>query len=81
MRYPHNEYSHKGRSAVATRKHSLDDHRVLDESATKKKVEEDTIEARRAGRMVALKKVAGIWSDRPDIPADGLQYQRELRSE
>jgi hypothetical protein len=39
-------------------------------------VVEDTIEARRARRMAALKKVAGIWSQRPDIPADGLEYVR-----
>jgi hypothetical protein len=36
---------------------------------------------RRQRRLAALKKVAGIWSSRQDIPADGLEYQRELRSE
>ncbi len=39
------------------------------------------VEARRARRMAALKKVAGIWSLRSDIPADGLEYQRDLRAE
>jgi hypothetical protein len=66
---------------MAILKHSLDDHHVLGAGATDVPVVEDTIEARRARRMVALKKVAGIWSQRPDIPADGLDYQRELRSE
>lgn len=66
---------------MATLKHSLGDHRPLDTNVPDKTVVEETIEARRARRMAALKKVAGIWSDRPDIPADGLQYQRMLRSE
>ena len=66
---------------MATLKHSLGDHHVLDATATVEPVAEDTIEVRRARRMAALKKVAGIWSRRPDIPADGLEYQRELRSE
>jgi hypothetical protein len=39
----------------------------------------DTIEARRARRMAALQKIAGMWVDRADIPADGLEYQRDLR--
>ncbi len=66
---------------MATLKHSLSDHHVLDAVTTAEPVVEDTIEVRRARRMAALKKVAGIWSQRPDIPADGLEYQRELRSE
>ncbi|NVD69285.1 hypothetical protein HUX88_01765 [Duganella sp. BJB1802] len=66
---------------MATLKHSLDDHHVLNPTAPDKPIVEDTIEARRARRMAALKKVAGIWSHRPDIPADGLEYQRQLRSE
>jgi hypothetical protein len=32
-------------------------------------------------RIAALRAVAGIWADRPDLPADGLQYERELRDE
>lgn len=66
---------------MATLKHSLVDHHVLDASKADAPVVEDTIEARRARRMAALKKVAGIWSHREDIPADGLDYQRKLRSE
>lgn len=38
-------------------------------------------EMRRQQRMEALKLIAGIWADREDIPADGLEYQRKLRSE
>ncbi|HEU4375028.1 MAG TPA: hypothetical protein VFS02_16140 [Telluria sp.] len=32
-------------------------------------------------RLASLRRVAGIWADRIDIPADGLQYERELRNE
>jgi hypothetical protein len=32
-------------------------------------------------RIAALHLVAGIWANRTDIPADGLQYERELRDE
>ena len=39
----------------------------------------ESTEAGRARRMAALKKVAGIWAKRKDIPADGLEYERELR--
>lgn len=66
---------------MATLKHSLDDDHRLEISLRDEPVDEDTIEARRARRMAALKKVAGIWSHRADIPADGLDYQRALRSE
>lgn len=66
---------------MATLKHSLGNQQVIDANVPDKTVVEETIEVRRARRMAALKKVAGIWSDRPDIPADGLQYQRTLRSE
>lgn len=41
----------------------------------------DTVEERRARRMAALRNVAGMWADRKDIPADGLEYQREMRAE
>lgn len=66
---------------MATLKHSLGDHQAVDATAVDMPATDDTIEARRAHRMAALKKVAGIWSHRADIPADGLEYQRELRSE
>lgn len=42
---------------------------------------EETIEQGRARRMAALRKIAGIWAEREDIPADGLVYQRALRAE
>jgi hypothetical protein len=35
----------------------------------------------RQQRVAALRRVAGIWADRTDIPADGLKYERELRDE
>lgn len=41
----------------------------------------DTVEGRRARRMMALKAVAGLWKDRADIPADALEYQRAMRAE
>lgn len=66
---------------MATLKHSLSNHQVLDVSMPDKSLDVDTIEARRAHRMAALRKVAGIWSSRPDIPADGLEYQQALRAE
>ncbi len=66
---------------MATLKHSLTDHHALGTTGTDTPVLEDTIENRRARRMAALKKSAGIWSDRTDIPADGLDYQRDLRTE
>jgi hypothetical protein len=65
---------------MATLRHSLDDNHSLN-AAEEAPVVADTIEARRARRLAALKKVAGIWADRADIPADGLLYERELRNE
>ncbi len=41
----------------------------------------DTVEERRERRMAALRKVSGMWANRKDIPADGLEYQREMRAE
>lgn len=38
------------------------------------------VEARKL-RLASLRRIAGIWADRTDIPADGLQYERELRNE
>ncbi|RFP10134.1 MULTISPECIES: hypothetical protein [unclassified Duganella] len=35
----------------------------------------------RKRRVEALRRIAGIWANRTDIPADGLTYQVELRSE
>jgi len=66
---------------MATLKHTRGDHHTLATSLPHEPVVDDTIEARRARRRAALEKIAGIWSTRPDIPADGLEYQRQLRSE
>lgn len=41
----------------------------------------ETVEDRRARRMKALKAAAGLWAERKDIPADGLEYQSALRAE
>ncbi len=41
----------------------------------------DSVEDRRARRMAALRKAAGMWANRKDIPADGLEYQRAMRAE
>lgn len=35
----------------------------------------------RKRRIASLRRVAGIWADRTDIPADGLKYEREMRDE
>jgi hypothetical protein len=67
--------------AMATLRHSLEDNHLLDATKEEPRVVADTIEARRARRMAALKNIAGIWSNRLDIPADGLEYQRQLRDE
>lgn len=32
-------------------------------------------------RLASLRRVAGIWAERTDIPADGLEYERTLRNE
>lgn len=42
---------------------------------------EGTVEGRRQRRLIALQAIAGLWSKRSDIPADGLEYQREMRAE
>ena len=44
-------------------------------------IERDPVVQARKKRIVALHRVAGIWASRTDIPADGLQYERELRDE
>lgn len=66
---------------MATLRHSLNDNHSLDATQEDRSTVTDTVEVRRARRMAALKKIAGIWSKRPDIPADGLEYQRALRAE
>ena len=41
----------------------------------------DLLEARRNRRLAALTAASGLWRDRTDIPADGVEYQRDLRKE
>lgn len=66
---------------MAIPKHAPDEHAVLDATVERQSVAADSIETRRARRMAALKKLAGIWASRDDIPADGLEYEHQLRSE
>lgn len=66
---------------MPTMKDSRDDPPTTAVAVPAAAVAEEPIEVRRARRMAALKKVAGIWAEREDIPADGLDYQRALRSE
>lgn len=44
-------------------------------------VQADSRAETRKLRMASLRRIAGIWANRTDIPADGLQYERELRNE
>jgi hypothetical protein len=81
MRYTDIRSFDSKRSAMATLKHTPGNHRVLDTTVSPEAGIEDTIEMRRARRRAALEKIAGIWSNRADIPADGLEYQRQLRLE
>jgi hypothetical protein len=41
----------------------------------------DLLAARRKRRLAALTAASGLWKDRTDIPADGVEYQRALRKE
>ncbi len=43
-------------------------------------VEPDTVEGRRRRRETALQAIVGLWAGRTDI-SDGLDYQRDMRSE
>jgi hypothetical protein len=54
---------------------------VSPDATTEASPPNDPPEARRRQRIAALKGVFGIWADREDIPADGLDYQREMRAE
>jgi hypothetical protein len=40
----------------------------------------DALAEARRRRLDTLKRIAGIWANRTDIP-DGLEYQRKLRDE
>ena len=49
-------------------------------SAVTKKKDDAPLDAR-LRRSETLERIAGIWANRKDIPADGLEYERELRRE
>ena len=51
------------------------------ESTAKPAVTAESVEDRRARRLAALRKIAGMWAHRTDIPADGLEYERDMRAE
>ncbi|MYN20078.1 hypothetical protein GTP81_25380 [Rugamonas sp. FT107W] len=51
------------------------------DSTAKDTPKDDSLAQARKRRVEALRRVAGIWANRTDIPADGLTYQLELRSE
>jgi hypothetical protein len=56
----------------------------LDATVKDKSAEQTAVDPRveaRKRRLASLRSVAGIWADRTDIPADGLQYERDLRDE
>jgi len=57
-----------------------EDDQSLDSTAKDPAKDNSLAQARRR-RVEALRRVAGIWADRTDIPADSLTYQSELRSE
>jgi len=40
-----------------------------------------TAEQARAKRIEAVMSVHGMWKDKPDMPQDALEYQREVRAE
>ena len=54
---------------------------AIQDATAKPAGQADTGEERRARRMAALRKVAGMWAERKDIPADSLEYQRAMRAE
>ena len=61
--------------------HTSDQGRADEKADSKPRYDETTVEGRRARRKAALALIDGIWKDRTDIPADGLEYQRRLREE
>jgi hypothetical protein len=79
LRYT-DSYTMQG-SAMATHANNRDN---PDEAGTENPIEQATPGARaeaRKLRLASLRRVAGIWANRADIPADGLQYEQELRNE
>lgn len=57
-----------------------EDEKCLDATVKDSSKDDPAAQARKR-RADALKRVAGIWLNRTDIPADGLDYERELRAE
>lgn len=41
----------------------------------------ETVEEGRVRRLTALRKIAGLWKNRLDIPTDGMEYQRLMRNQ
>lgn len=54
---------------------------ITQDSAQTEKPMSDAEIAARNRRIAVLKQIAGIWADRKDIPADSVDYQRQLRAE
>jgi hypothetical protein len=51
------------------------------EGLAKNESDADLLAEARKRRIATLRRVAGIWANRTDIPADGIEYERELRDE
>lgn len=54
---------------------------ITQDSVQTEKPMSDAEIAARNRRIAVLKRIAGIWADRKDIPADSVDYQRQLRAE
>lgn len=50
------------------------------EKIDRRDIEVSAEKMRRQERLKILKRTAGMWAKRSDIPADGLEYERELRN-
>lgn len=44
-------------------------------------MQDETAEEGRIRRLAALRKIAGLWKNRLDIPTDGMEYQRLMRNQ
>lgn len=78
MRYTYIDINKQGGAMTALIHH--EDEQSLDATAKDPQKSDAQIQARKR-RADALRRVAGIWALRQDIPADGLEYQRTLRAE
>lgn len=52
-----------------------------EENGAREKPMSDAQIVARNKRIAALKRIAGIWANREDIPADSVDHQRQLRAE